>query len=177
MGFRRMRALTVFAMALALGAVGAAADEASQAPPCVGVTLSATPASGHGETDKGFSARRILDLGFHVELARGAPPDGLTLKIFTPNGHLYQQIDVPVAPAGSREATRALPGYPFPVKVAAVRAVRAADDGIERAVVDAPPFLVAGTNIVSSSLYGRWRVEAWVKDAPEACSAQFNIFP
>jgi hypothetical protein len=177
MDFRRATVLSACALVWAAAAGRAAADEPSQAAPCLGVTVSATPASGHSETDKGFSARRILDLNFHVELASRVTPESLALKVFTPNGHLYQQIDVPVAPAGSGEATRALPGYPFPVKVAAVRAERSAEDAGTRTLVDAPPFLVAGTNIVSSSLYGRWRVEAWVKDAPSACSAQFNIFP
>lgn len=171
--------LVACGVAVALGAeVGRAeADaETKQASPCLGVTLSATPVSSHTETDKGFSARRVLDINFHVVLAPEPAPDSLALEVFTPNGHLYQRMDVPIAPAGSGEATRALAGYPFPVKVAVVHAQRGRD-GSAASVVDAPPFLVGGTNIVTSSLYGKWRVEAWVKDAPAACSADFNILP
>ena len=151
-----------------LVAVGARADEG--APACVGITLSATPAEAHAPTDKGFSARRVLDVNFHVELAPGSTPDGLVLKVFTPNGHLFQSFDVPVASASNPEKERALPGYRFPVKVAQARA--AASGG---SVVDTPPLAVAGTDIVASSLYGRWRAEAWVKGASSACLAQFNI--
>jgi hypothetical protein len=136
----------------------------------VSVTPSAIPAEAHSPTDKGFSARRVLDIAFHVELAPDTTPESLVLKVFTPNGHLFQSVDVPIA-SSAAEKERALPGYRFPVKVAPTRAGR----GAGGSVVDTPTLAVAGTDIVASSLYGRWRVEAWVKDASSACSAHFNI--
>ncbi len=146
-------------------------------PACLGVSVSASPPSTDRQgTNKGFSARRVLDLSFRVALPLEAQPESLALRLFTPNGHLYQQVDVPIAPEGSRESERALAGYPFPVKVARVRTGRA-PDGVPSRAVDAPPLPVAGTTIVSSSLYGRWRAEAWLAGAPEACSAEFNILP
>lgn len=164
-------------MLLAAGLIGAggagAETRVAEAAPCVGITLSATPADAHGPTDKGFSARRVLDVNFHVELAPGSGADSLALKLFTPNGHLFQRLDVPIAALGSGEKERALPGYPFPVKVAPRRAGRG---GAGTSIVDTPPLALAGTDVVASSLYGRWRVEAWVAGAPAACSAAFNIF-
>ncbi len=173
MGVRRTHMLLASGLICALGArAQGPASEATAAAPCVGVTLSATPADAHAATDKGYSARRVLDVNFHVELAAGSAAESLALKIFTPNGHLFQRLDVPLAAADSPEKERALPGYPFPVKVAARRATRASGGN---SIVDTPPLAVAGTDVVASSLYGRWRVEAWVAGAASACSAEFNI--
>ncbi len=164
------QAWVVVACGLGAALAGSARGEGPAVAPCQGISFSATPASGHDATDKGFSARRVHDINLHVTLAPGAAPAGLVLKLFTPNGHLYQQLEVPIAAAESGETERALPGYRFPVKVARARRGEGA-----ASVVDAPPLPVAGSDIVASGLYGRWRAEAWVKDAAAACSAEFNI--
>lgn len=170
MGMRRAHMLLVCGIWASSALAERVTPAEATAAPCVGVTQSATPADAHAPTDKGFSARRVLDVNFHVELAPGSTADSLKLELFTPNGHLFQRLDVPIAAAGSAEKERSLPGYPFPVKVATRRA-----SATGASIVDTPPLAVAGTDIVASSLYGRWRVEAWVAGAATACSAEFNI--
>ncbi len=168
---------TIAASVIALGLLaGPLAAQSAKAPACVGVKVGSTPVLASFDELKGFSARAILDLNFRIVLPGEGTPEALTLKIYTPRGHLYQEIVVPVAPEGSAERERVVAGYPAPLKVARVRRLRAADGRPARGV-DAPPFPVAGTHVVSSSLYGEWRVEAWPQGASEACSSPFVIAP
>jgi hypothetical protein len=130
------------------------------------IWVSSTPTSkGHA-----FSATEILDLKFSVFFPgpqRYPLPASLDVKVFTPTGHLYQDIVVPVAAEGSTELTRAVRGHPFGLKVR--RATKR--------VVVVPPFPVAGTSIVSSSLYGKWRVVAWPEGADSPCVTPFGLRP
>jgi hypothetical protein len=108
-----------------------------------------------------FSASQILDLELSVTLSRAARDAGtVDLKIYTPKGHLYQTITVPVASdeakqnesSGRRQSKRSF------------------------AVATLP---VAGTTIVTSSLYGTWRVEAHLDGGTSPCgrAQQFTIEP
>jgi len=89
-----------------------------------------------------FSAGTILDVEFRTSVSRKV--DGshrLRFLVFTPKGHLYQELSVPfVANATGRTpvATR-LP--------------------------------VGGTSITTSSLYGKWRVEPHLDDSRKPCVA------
>ena len=128
-----------------------------------------------------FAGSELLSLRFEVAVRPWqAPLDWLVLKVFTPDGHLYQTFEVPVAEEGSSEAERVVEGYPFPLKVAQARAVEVEDERggapLALQVVDSPPLPVAGTYITTHSLYGRWRVEAWT-GAPRPCKARFRIKP
>ena len=155
------------------------AREGSGAPNCRGLTVAAIPAS--SSTDRGFSARDVLDLQFRVQLPGQDTPALVEMRYFTPAGHLYQAVQVPVAPEGSLEAVRVLPDHPFPVKVARVE-VRASrgkgSDGTDRErFVTMPSLPVAGTVIAQNSLYGAWRAEAWPAGAQSPCTLSFTIRP
>lgn len=89
-----------------------------------------------------FSASRVYDLHFRTIL--GGTPDGphlLELRLYTPNGHLYQVLSVPFTGRhGARREPSASATLP-----------------------------VAGTAIMTSSLYGRWRVEPHLDGSPVPC--------
>ncbi len=120
-------------------------------------------------TRSSFSAARTTDIIFHV-LFEGMPGDEhvVTLKVYTPHGFLYRTLDVPIAPGKGNApmGTRRLTGYPYPVKVQAPHDVTV--DGNHYASVDVS-FPVAGSSIVTNSLYGRWRVEVYMDGAKQPC--------
>jgi hypothetical protein len=96
-----------------------------------------------------FSAAEVLDLEFQV-VTRADATSGLELKLFTPKGHLYQTLAVPAArQVSSTGAT--------PKRRARFQTVTAR-------------LPVAGTTIVSSSLYGTWKAEAYVEGERNACA-------
>ena len=115
-------------------------DLASQSRVCGGILVSSPERPRARRT---FSARKTLDLTFRMQLRN--PDDDAHLvrfRIFTPKGHLYQEIQVVHrAKAGKRVATLSgrLP--------------------------------VAGTAIATNSLYGRWRVVPYLDDSPRPCGA------
>ncbi len=131
--------------------------------------------SAWGSPDPRFSATRVLDLELLTRFADDFTGDHLLrLKLLTPKGHHYQTLTVPVATAAEQNARRRVAGFPRPL------AVRLADPvaGEGSAPVVAVPLPVAGTAIVTSSLYGRWTVEAFVDDEPAACAAAvFYLHP
>jgi hypothetical protein len=107
-----------------------------------------------------FSAAEIMDIQLQAYVSRRmAGHHSLELKVYTPNGNLYQSMTLPFdadAPApneGDRMARRFQ-------EVSAV-------------------LPVAGTSIVSSSMYGTWKVEAYLDDNERACSSptKFVIEP
>jgi hypothetical protein len=118
---------------------------------------------------RSFSAARSSDLIFHVLF--DAKPVGdhmVTLKVFTPKGHLYRQFDVPLASGMEKRSpgARSLPGYPYPVPVQTTSALKVNKRKYESVDI---PFPVAGSAIVTSSLYGRWNVEVFLDGAAEPC--------
>ena len=67
-----------------------------------------------------FSAVETTDVVVHVVLPDAYKEEHvISLRFFTPRGHLYRQIDVPIsAEIGSRAVeSRRLEGYPYPVTV------------------------------------------------------------
>jgi len=107
---------------------------------------------------KGFSARDVIDLEFRarVHAARGSE-HRFQLKLYAPQGHLYQVLAAPFS----------LPGG------------RAGREPSGRVAVLTQKLPVAGTLITNNSLYGRWRVVPFLDAAPEACgpSRTFVIKP
>jgi hypothetical protein len=165
---------------LALGAILTAVQAPAQTKPegeenvnaqtslCPRVAVSAIDKS-EGKFRRRFSATRSADLTFHVRFDRSLNEEHLvTLKVFTPNGHIYRQYDIPLASGGEKRSgrTRSLPGYPYPVKVHATQTEKAGGRTFESVMVSFP---VAGTTIVTSSLYGRWKVELFLDGDSERC--------
>ena len=116
-----------------------------------------------------YSAVKTTDIKVHVIFPTEFKEEHvISLKFFTPAGHLYRQIDVPVTPEIGREGTqsRRLPGYPYPVTVA-VPEVRRVEGELAPSIE--VRFPVGGTSIVTSSLYGMWRVNGMVDGVELRC--------
>ncbi len=116
-----------------------------------------------------FSAVETTDIIVHVVLPQTFKEEHvISLKFTTPAGHLYRQIDVPITPdIGSRTVeSRRLPGYPYPVRVAVPEVRRVAGDTAPTIEIHLP---VGGTSIVTSSLYGMWRVNGMVDGVELRC--------
>lgn len=147
-------------------AVGAAKGAACRA---VRVGLPGESGQG-GSAPPRFSARETEDIVFTVTLPPSLAGEHLiSLKVSLPGGHLYQQIDLPIAPPASRRpGIRRLEDYPHPVEEILPRRGQTAE-GAPILLVDAV-FPVGGTAIGSSSLYGRWRVEAFADGAEKPCA-------
>ena len=128
-----------------------------------------------------FSAASVVDLTLAVELPADTTGDHLVeLRVSLPGGFAYQSLALPVsagaaALAGGR-TTRRVPGYPFPLAVARLSPVTRAAGSALQATSSLP---VAGTPIVSSSLYGNWEVAAYLDGAEQPCTAPvvFTIRP
>jgi hypothetical protein len=98
-----------------------------------------------------FSAAEIMDIQFKTLVSRRLTGQhSLELKVYTPKGNLYQSMtfqfdaDAPI-PEGARRRSR---------RFQEVKAI----------------LPVAGTSIVTSSMYGIWRVEAFLDGANQRCS-------
>lgn len=161
----RGRALLLGTSLLVATILAPEASAAEKSAVCTSILVGApdTPATSQRRSRKkqAFSASQILDLELSVTLSRAARDAGtVDLKIYTPKGHLYQTITVPIA---SDEA-----------KQKESRERRQSKRSF--AVATLP---VAGTTIVTSSLYGTWRVEAHLDGGTNPCgrAQQFTIEP
>jgi hypothetical protein len=181
---------------LILGTALALAQAAAAAPPvrppekphgesfagqCVAVAVSSAEAP---RSRVSFSATRILDLQFGALLrSRINGEHVLNLQVYTPQGHLYQQIDVPfrggtVSPTGGATATtasetaprmRKVEGYPQPLPEQELAAARTPSG--QRGYRVSARLPVAGTSIMTSSLYGKWKVIPHIDGSLRACGA------
>jgi hypothetical protein len=101
-----------------------------------------SPVQGEGKPRLEFSASEILDPEFDALLSGRRNPSHhqVEFKIYTPAGHLYQVLTSDLTPAPSTRA----------------RSPRR-EQGHRKLTARLP---VAGTSIVTSSLYGKWTVVA-----------------
>jgi len=116
-----------------------------------------------------FSAIRMLDLNLTVRFVDGFVGDHLLhLKLFTPKGHHYQTLSIPIASdlVGSKNLRR-VEGYPRPLTVHLMQ--KAASTSLPEVTLSVP---VGGTAIVASSIYGMWTAEAYLDDQSEVCASQ-----
>jgi hypothetical protein len=158
--------LTAVQAAAQVGAEGDVTEKASK-PQCPKVAFSTVEKP--QAMGRSFSAADSTDLIIHVLFDRSLEEDHVvTLRVLTPNGHLYRQLDVPLTSSdrGDSATSRRLPGYPYPVRVHTPRTVNVGGSKFESVEVVFP---VAGSTIVTSSLYGRWEVEVSVDGASEPC--------
>lgn len=124
-------------------------------------TAAVVTAPGFPKLKQTFSGRKILDLQFQSAAHRSVEgAHTLHFKVFTPRGHLYQDISVrfSVEPRGG--TTRTSAGAPRRSPISA---------GLP----------VAGTSITNNSLYGNWRVVPYLDDSMKPCAAAttFKIKP
>lgn len=176
---------------LFLGAVLAFAQAAAAAPPsrppttpppsdslvgqCASVAVSSPQAPKKRVT---FSATKILDLEFGAMLRSSLVGEHvLNLKVYTPRGHLYQQLDVPFRggvtssppspEVGTEPRMRQVEGYPQPLPEQELVATRTSTGKRSYRVSTRLP--VAGTSIMASSLYGNWKVVPHLDGNLKAC--------
>jgi len=109
-----------------------------------------SPEQPEGRRRSVFSASEILDLEFHAQLARRLDGDRqIEFRVYTPRGHLYQTLTPAVTTSGDdRQGSRR-------------------GRGRLQASVRLP---VAGTSIVTSSLYGQWTVVAHLDGSADPVS-------
>jgi hypothetical protein len=164
--------MLVLSTLVALGLAGhAAAAPAPDAAPRGGSCLALEIASPQDSSRQGripeFSATAILDLRFTAVLRRPDDHGIVKLKLFTPNGYLYQTLSVPfVTDAGGAPQARHVDGSSrASVEQKAERASSGADYRVEGRLP------VAGTLIVNEGLFGRWTVEPWLDGAAAPCLA------
>jgi hypothetical protein len=164
-------------------AAPAAAQGLSTRPPamCTAIQIVAYPAKtepgpkgGTGVTSRGrkptFSATKVADLEFRIVIPGTRDLAELyQLRLYTPTGHLYQAVDIPVdLTGGHAPSTRSLPGYPLPVPAASPEPA----DGALQVTTRVP---LGGTLVSTASLYGKWRAEVWPKDAEAPCATEVFI--
>jgi hypothetical protein len=154
------------AFALAASLALAPAAWAAGDVTCVTVETASLPAS-HGAAGH-FSARAILDLTFTVLFRPDTSGDHLLeLDVFTPDGHLYRSLAVPITASNRSAGSRRVPGYPRPLQEQKLARVTRGNSPF--LAVDVP-FPVAGTDIVAAGLYGTWRLEARLDGRRNPCA-------
>jgi hypothetical protein len=167
---------------LLIGTMALAVATAVEAAPPACKKLTAQvypPPAGKVKKDKSpsFSAAKVADVELGIIAGPGAREvEVFQLRLFTPAGHLYQAIDIPVSVASKHgERARTLRGYPFPVPVTERKAAAGEGKGDEQMSARLP---LGGSLISTASLYGRWRAEAWPEDSDRPCaSLAFTITP
>lgn len=139
---------------------------------CTALIVTSDGNPGHGKTSFSVSGDPVLH--FHLVVPASAQidkQDQVNIQIGTPNGYLYQSIDLPVAPAGSKETQRQMRGYPLPVNVQTFAKINGNGNGAMHVQGTIP---VAGSNIESFSLYGKWSAQASLGNG-NSCSATFTV--
>jgi hypothetical protein len=131
-----------------------------------------------------LSAREILDVEFQVLVPPGLSGDHvIELRVFTPGGHLYQSLPAPFSADGTssrrgrlRPRRVRVAGYPRPVAQKELTAGLWRGSRRHALSVRLP---VAGTPIVSHSLYGRWTVAAFLDGGSSPCgrARPFQLVP
>src|SRR5260221_8938068 len=163
----------VAAAALSTGSL-LAAGNGGVAKSCTGLVVSADGNPGHGKAS--FSATGDAVLHFHFVVPASVQVDTkdlVTIRLTTPNGHHYQTLDLPVAPAGSAETQRQIHGYAFPLPVQQFASSNSNGKGALHVAGSIP---LAGSTIANYSLFGKWTAEAQLGTG-SPCSASFTVTP
>ena len=176
-----MKRQSLFAVVAAslLGAALAIAQDASLAAQSTDLACtkldvrSAQEAKAFSRT---FSATKSVDLTIMAYFQKKPTRDHvLELRLTTPDGFLYRSMSLPIAASNRQASQRRIAGYPNPVREveAIAEPVAAASAGamaISTQTKVEVPFPVAGTDIVSSGLYGKWKVDALLDGARTPCT-------
>jgi hypothetical protein len=146
---------------------------------CLGIAAGSAEKN-QGKFDTVFSAKEIIDVDLTVLFNPGVAKrfDGdheVEVRIFTPNGSLYQSIAVPFSNEKGREGKpKKLAGYPREIPTKALTVI--SDNGQQKLGV-AVRLPVGGTSISLHSLWGQWSARAYVdgEALPCAADATFTI--
>jgi len=94
----------------------------------------------------------------------------LEVKLKTPRGHLYQTLTAPISTSQTEAgATRPVPTYPRPLEVQVLEPYSTRQGTRLGTVLTFP---VAGTSIVTSSLYGEWEAEVYLDGEGMTCAVR-----
>lgn len=141
---------------LLLASPGVSSDRnGTNACSAIQVTSPDAPAKAQRRSKKAptFSAAAILDLKLEATLSPAVKGQHqVEFKVYTPKGHLYQSLTAMTASSA-----------------AAAQGGRQRGGKKTAAAVMLP---VAGTTIVTNSLYGQWKVEAFLDGEREAACAK-----
>jgi hypothetical protein len=131
-----------------------------------------------------YSATEILDLEFHVFLPGTlAGEHRLDVRVETPDQKLYQVLTVPfeiveegaeTGASGARRVRKKLADLPRPIAELRAASIQRGRTRFTKVSATLP---VAGTSIVSSSLYGTWTATAFLDGSMASCGpkARFLI--
>ena len=123
-----------------------------------------------------FSTREILDLAFETALERQVYGEHvLHFKVFTPSGFLYQDLAMPFnwkrPGRGPHDKEAVVPAASVSSGLPVQQLGSSSPDGHGHGRQSVQARLpVAGTSITMSTLYGRWRVQAFLDDHARPCS-------
>lgn len=164
---KKYSTLLLFAVAAILIAAAGTADAAEGLCPVFSISSVEQPEEFAAIK---YSVVETTDIKVHIAFPEQFQEEHvISLKFYTPSGHLFRQMDVPVTPDIGREGpaqTRRLPGYPYPVTVAVPEVKRVDGESVPSIEVRFP---VGGTSIESSSLFGTWRVNGMVDGVERRC--------
>jgi hypothetical protein len=184
--------------ALLLLTVTAAEDPVYARHVKIKVHVSSPQAPSHSPNHP-FQATKILNLEFGAGFEdRLSGPHVVEFKIYTPKGKLYQVLTSPFTgtPGGAHREGRRVEGYPRALREQEMREEREdqrpgergaegreGDENKESDEAKSPynvtaDLPVAGTWIITNSLYGRWRADAYLDDRPLLSgTTHFSIEP
>jgi len=182
----------ITSLALMLIAVAALAQGANDKR-CLAVVVGSPQQLGNGngkgnderEFESGevrFAATKVTDIEFAIVFS---PPIAAQFKdahivefrVYTPAGNLYESLSIPITTDSGKAGQRhRVPSYPDLVPIQVLKPINHGNGQGLFAKVTIP---IAGTPIVSNSLYGTWRAEALVEEQTTACGtpATFTITP
>lgn len=170
-----MKNITLIALLALLGASSLQAE-------CVAIAVGSEQKNA-GKFDATFSATKIIDLDFSVVFTPGGAKRFLNgnheveFRVFTPRGHLYQSVAIPFTADPSRKNEKVkVEGYPDPMPLRLLNDVTYNKGNHVRV---SAPLPVAGTAIMSNSLYGTWMAQAYVDGETVPCSkaVSFTLTP
>jgi hypothetical protein len=128
-----------------------------------------------------FRATQIIDLEFSAAFrARLRGPHLLEFKVYTPNGKLYQALVAPFTGDVPRREGRRVDGFPEPLPEQTMQESTGRwrpffRPGLFHVTARLP---VAGTWIITNSLYGQWRVDLYLDRAEARIgTANFSMAP
>jgi hypothetical protein len=145
---------------------------AQQQGGCVAIGVGSQQ-KGNGRFDTTFSATGVIDVDFSVLFTQGAAKrfsgaHRVEFRIYTPKGHLYQSIAIPfTVDAAVKGKKVTIPDYPQPISTQLLTPVSYNNASHLAASVRLP---VAGTPILTNSLYGTWTAQAYVDGETVGCS-------
>ncbi len=174
-----MRRLALLAVVggIALGIPAWVLAASGAGSPCAAILIASAEETPNGNFGTAFSATKTTDLTFSVAFQRGFTGEHLVeLRIFTPRGFLYQSMTVPAVIGGTGSGTRTVQGYPHPLRVKSGPKFSYKGNTLWKVDV---PFPVGGTEIGRNSLYGTWKVQAYLDGSQDPCGAAttFGIGP